>query len=148
MMIAVGMLLEQAVWTRCDSPTPTTTRHPIGDGGMQLSGGQRQRLAIAQALLTGARQLLLDEATSALDSIAEQEVQQALDQAMRDRSTPIIAHRLSTIVNADAIAVIDGGQIIEHGRHEELLANGGMYSRLFQAQSMTVSSMIKAGNKE
>ena len=131
---ACWLALQQACLDQVVRELPQQLDTPIGDGGMQLSGGQRQRLAIAQALLADAPLLLLDEATSALDSLAEQAIQQALDQAMQGRTTIIIAHRLSTITAADAIAVIADGHIIEQGTHQELLAAQGRYAELFAAQ--------------
>ncbi|MGV7209362.1 lipid A export permease/ATP-binding protein MsbA [Oxalobacteraceae bacterium A2-2] len=107
---------------------------PVGENGTRLSGGQRQRLAIARALYKDAPILILDEATSALDTESERLVQQALEVLMRGRTTVVIAHRLSTIENADRIVVLDGGRITEMGDHASLLAQGGMYARLYQTQ--------------
>ena len=104
---------------------------------MRLSGGQRQRIAIARAILTNPPLLLLDEATSALDAESERMVQAALATAMRGRTTLVIAHRLATVQQADRIVVLDHGRIVESGRHEELLAAGGMYARLAALQFMT-----------
>ncbi len=106
----------------------------IGDRGQRLSGGQRQRLAIARALLKDAPILILDEATSELDSESEHLVQRALNNLMTGRTVFVIAHRLSTIRRADMIAVLDGGTIRELGTHEELLANGATYRRLYEMQ--------------
>ena len=106
----------------------------IGPSGHTLSGGQRQRLGIARAMVKDAPILLLDEATSALDSEAEQKIQQALKRLMCGRTTVVIAHRLSTIVGADLIAVMDKGQIVEKGSHQELLEAGGVYARLYERQ--------------
>ncbi|MCC6502961.1 MAG: ATP-binding cassette domain-containing protein [Deltaproteobacteria bacterium] len=106
----------------------------IGEGGVKLSGGERQRLSIARALLKNAPILILDEATSALDSESEFEVQKALANLMKGRTTFVIAHRLSTIRNADRIIVLADGVIKETGRHEELLNKGGEYSRLYSMQ--------------
>ena len=106
----------------------------IGDRGQRLSGGQRQRIAIARALLKDAPILILDEATSELDSESEHLVQRALNNLMTGRTVFVIAHRLSTIRRADMIAVLDGGTIRELGTHEELLANGATYRRLYEMQ--------------
>ncbi len=106
----------------------------IGDRGSRLSGGQRQRLALARAILKDAPILLLDEATSALDSESERLVQAALARFTRGRTTLVIAHRLSTVENADLICVMEDGQIVEMGRHAELIAQGGVYARLARTQ--------------
>jgi len=106
----------------------------VGEHGIKLSGGQRQRLAIARAMLKNAPILLLDEATSALDTESERQVQAALKVLMRGRTTLVIAHRLSTIVDADLIYVIDQGRVAEAGSHAELLAEGGLYARLYALQ--------------
>ncbi len=103
----------------------------VGHNAMQLSGGQRQRLAIARALYKDAPVLILDEATSALDAESERAVQEALQRLMQKRTTLVIAHRLSTVQHADRIVVMDGGQILEIGRHASLLAAGGAYARLY-----------------
>ncbi|WP_092946629.1 ABC transporter transmembrane domain-containing protein [Roseateles sp. YR242] len=106
----------------------------LGERGVRLSGGQRQRIAIARAMLQNAPLLLLDEATSALDAESERLVQQALDEAMRDRTTLVIAHRLATVQRADRIIVMDQGRIVEQGRHADLVAQGGLYARLAALQ--------------
>lgn len=106
----------------------------IGDEGVMLSGGQRQRLAIARALLKNAPILILDEATSALDTESERHIQDALEEVMKGRTTFVIAHRLSTIENADRILVMDKGQIVEQGNHDQLLALNGRYSQLHSKQ--------------
>ncbi len=106
----------------------------IGEQGVMLSGGERQRVAIARALLKDPPILILDEATSALDSEAEREVQKALDNLIQGRTTLVIAHRLSTIRNADRIVVLEDGRIVEEGRHEDLLARGGVYAKLYYLQ--------------
>lgn len=106
----------------------------IGEGGARLSGGECQRISIARALLKNAPILILDEATSALDTESEREVQIALENLMKNRTTFVIAHRLSTIKNADRIIVIHNGKIVEDGTHEELLAQHGEYERLYSMQ--------------
>ena len=107
---------------------------PCGEHGMQLSGGQRQRIAIARAFLKDAPIILLDEATSALDSESEQAIQKALRTLCEGRTTIVIAHRLSTVAQADEICVIDHGQIVERGRHRDLLAQGRTYSLIARTQ--------------
>lgn len=106
----------------------------VGERGVKLSGGQRQRIAIARALLKNPRLLILDEATSSLDSESETLVQEALNTLMQGRTTFVIAHRLSTIRNADRILVLDQGRIVQEGKHEELLALGGLYRDLYELQ--------------
>eukprot|EP00732_Lithocolla_globosa_P000288 Lithocolla_globosa_v1_NODE_75_length_6869_cov_16.602289.p1 type:complete len:791 gc:universal NODE_75_length_6869_cov_16.602289:5005-2633(-) len=107
---------------------------PVGNGGIQLSGGQKQRVAIARALLVNPRILLLDEATSALDAESEFLVQEAIDRAMKNRTVFIIAHRLSTVKNADQIAVLQDGKVVETGNHDTLLAKNGVYTQLVSKQ--------------
>ena len=106
----------------------------VGQDGVQLSGGQRQRIAIARALLKDAPILILDEATSALDNESERVIQNALNRLMAGRTTLVVAHRLSTIESADVILVLDQGQIVEKGSHQELLEKNGYYAQLQQAQ--------------
>ena len=106
----------------------------IGEGGSRLSGGERQRITIARALLKNAPILILDEATSALDTESEREVQNALENLMKNRTTIVIAHRLSTIKNADRIIVVKNGSIVEEGTHDELLTLGGEYELLYRMQ--------------
>ncbi len=108
----------------------------IGDRGAKLSGGQRQRLSIARAVLKNPDLLILDEATSALDTESEKLVQDALTKVLKGRTSVVIAHRLSTIMNADRIFVIDEGRIVEQGKHEELLAKGGVYAKLVELQTV------------
>jgi ATP-binding cassette subfamily B protein len=105
-----------------------------GERGYRLSGGEKQRLAIARVFLMNPRILILDEATSALDTETERLVQDALERATRGRTTIAIAHRLSTIQNADVIFGIEEGALVEQGTHAELLARGGLYSRLYVEQ--------------
>lgn len=106
----------------------------VGEGGTRLSGGQRQRVAIARAMLRDAPILLLDEATASLDAESESKVQEALDRLMKDRTTIVIAHRLATIRNANCIYVMDKGQVIQSGTHDNLLQEGGLYANLYKLQ--------------
>jgi len=107
---------------------------PVGEHGTQLSGGQRQRVAVARALVKNAPIILLDEATAALDSESEKQVQEAIEHLCRNRTTIVIAHRLHTIMHADAILVVEGGEIVERGRHDDLLRRGGRYASFFRLQ--------------
>ena len=117
------------------SAMPQGYHTPIGDRGSKLSGGQRQRLSIARAVLKNPPILILDEATSALDTESERLVQDALIKLMKQRTTLVIAHRLSTIVHADEIIVMQKGEIVERGTHQELIAQSGYYKRLFDLQA-------------
>jgi ATP-binding cassette subfamily B protein len=107
---------------------------PVGEHGTQLSGGQRQRIAVARALVKNAPIILLDEATAALDSESEKQVQEAIEHLCQNRTTIVIAHRLHTIMHADAILVVEGGEIVERGRHDDLLRRGGRYASFFRIQ--------------
>lgn len=109
----------------------------VGEGGLKLSGGQRQRIAVARALYKDPPLLILDEATSALDAEAEAVVQRALENLMQGRTTLVIAHRLATVRNADRIAVMEAGRVVEAGSHAELFARGGLYAHLARLQGMT-----------
>jgi ABC-type transport system involved in Fe-S cluster assembly fused permease/ATPase subunit len=106
----------------------------VGERGLKLSGGEKQRVAIASTILKSPPILILDEATSALDTHTEREIQAALDQVSRNRTTLVIAHRLSTVVNADQIIVLEAGQIAERGTHADLLTAGGLYASMWARQ--------------
>jgi len=107
----------------------------VGERGQRLSGGQRQRIALARAILKDAPILVLDEATAAVDNDTEAAIQRSLERITRDRTTLVIAHRLSTIRHADRIVVMERGRIVEQGRHDDLLALGGVYTNLWQVQA-------------
>jgi ATP-binding cassette subfamily B protein len=115
----------------------------VGERGLKLSGGEKQRVAIARTILKNPPILLLDEATSALDTGTEREIQSALNEVSRDRTTLVIAHRLSTVVDADEILVLDHGRIIERGRHSELLALGGHYAAMWNKQREAAAAREK-----
>jgi ATP-binding cassette subfamily B protein len=115
----------------------------VGERGLKLSGGEKQRVAIARTILKAPPILVLDEATSALDSYTEREIQDALERVARGRTTLVIAHRLSTVVNADEILVLDKGVIAERGRHEQLLARGGLYAGLWNRQREVAEAQNK-----
>ena len=131
---AIRRALEQAALADFVDSLPEGLDTHVGERGVQLSGGQRQRVAIARAFLKNAPTLVLDEATSHLDAVSEAQVRGALDALMRDRTTIVIAHRLSTVRNADLLAVLDHGRLIETGSHAELLARNGLYARLIRHQ--------------
>jgi ATP-binding cassette subfamily B protein/subfamily B ATP-binding cassette protein MsbA len=112
----------------------------VGERGYRLSGGQRQRLSLARAILRDPELLILDEATSALDSQSERLVQEAIERFERNHTVLVIAHRLSTIVNADQILVLDSGLIVQRGTHKHLLAQEGLYQKLWMQQSLALRS--------
>jgi ATP-binding cassette, subfamily B, heavy metal transporter len=114
--------------------TPKGYDTEVGERGLKLSGGEKQRVAIARTILKAPPILVLDEATSALDSHTEKEIQDALDRVSRGRTTLVIAHRLSTIIGADEILVLSHGEIVERGRHQQLLAKGGLYASMWNRQ--------------
>ena len=113
---------------------PSGLETEVGERGLKLSGGEKQRVAIARAILKAPPILILDEATSSLDTKTEQDINQALDLVLKDRTAIIIAHRLSTIVTADEIIVLDKGQITERGTHRSLLAQNGVYQKMWNRQ--------------
>jgi ATP-binding cassette, subfamily B, bacterial MsbA len=113
---------------------------PVGELGTQLSGGQRQRIAVARALIRNAPLILLDEATAALDSESEKQVQEAIEHLCQNRTTIVIAHRLHTIMHADTILVVEAGEIVERGKHEDLLRRGGRYASFFRLQQRETSA--------
>jgi subfamily B ATP-binding cassette protein MsbA len=138
--------IEKAAEAACLMPfiesLPLGLDTPVGEAGSKLSGGQKQRISIARALLKNAPILLLDEATSALDTESEKYIQQSLDELMKGRTTFVVAHRLSTIEGADRIVVMRDGRIQEIGKHEELLARGGMYAHLYNIQFSSKKSAM------
>jgi len=115
---------------------------PVGEHGAQLSGGQRQRVAVARSLLRDAPIILLDEATAALDSESEKQVQEAIEHLCQNRTTIVIAHRLHTIMHADAILVVEGGEIVERGRHDDLLRRSGRYASFFRLQQRDAGPLL------
>src|SRR6201988_4383684 len=114
---------------------------PVGEHGTQLSGGQRQRVAVARALIKNAPIILLDEATAALDSESELQVQEAIEHLCQNRTTIVIAHRLHTIMHADTIMVVEAGEIVEQGRHDDLLRRGGRYASFFRLQQRDTATL-------
>ncbi|MCL4721951.1 MAG: ABC transporter ATP-binding protein/permease, partial [Gammaproteobacteria bacterium] len=121
---------------------------PVGEMGSKISGGQRQRLAIARALLKDAPILILDEATSNLDVETEREVNAAIRELQAGRTTLTIAHRLTTVQNADRILVLEQGRVVEQGRHDALLAKGGVYARIFELQQDEVDALLDLGGAQ
>ncbi|MFP5286835.1 MAG: ABC transporter ATP-binding protein, partial [Thermoanaerobaculia bacterium] len=141
-----GEILRAAQIARCDDFVKRLADGYdtiVGERGVKLSGGERQRVAIARAILADPRVLILDEATSSLDSESEALIQEGLAELMRGRTTFVIAHRLSTIRRADTILVLEQGQIVERGRHEELLALGGRYHALYTRQYNLESNLFR-----
>ena len=115
----------------------------VGERGLKLSGGEKQRVAIARTILKNPPILMLDEATSALDTGTERDIQGALNEVSRNRTTLVIAHRLSTVIDADEILVLDHGTIIERGRHAALLAQGGHYASMWDKQREAAAAREK-----
>ena len=139
-------IIEAATSARIDTfirSLPMGYDAQVGERGLKLSGGEKQRVAIARTILKAPPILVLDEATSALDSHTEGEIQDALDRVSKGRTTLVIAHRLSTVVNADQILVLDKGVVAERGRHEELLAKGGLYAALWNRQREVAEAQDK-----
>jgi len=132
--VALMQALDRASLGDFVADLPDGLETKVGERGMRLSGGQRQRVAIARAFLKDAPVLILDEATSHLDAVNEQAVRNALEELMADRTTIVIAHRLSTVRNADMIVALNEGRVMESGTHDELLANGGLYTQLVAHQ--------------
>ena len=140
--MGIWMLAREAVWNAAVGAKidgfiqslPSGLETEVGERGLKLSGGEKQRVAIARAILKAPPILILDEATSSLDTKTEQDINQALDLVLKDRTAVIIAHRLSTIVTADEIIVLDKGQIAERGTHQNLLAQNGLYQKMWNRQ--------------
>src|SRR3990172_12508606 len=114
---------------------PDTYYTLVGEKGVTLSGGQKQRVAIARTLLKNPRILILDDSTSSVDTETEAEIRSALNQLMKNRTTFIIAHRIQSVMNADLILVMDKGEIVQKGKHEDLVAQDGMYRKIYDIQT-------------
>ena len=144
---AIRRAFEQAALADFVDSLPEGLDTMVGERGVQLSGGQRQRVAIARAFLKNAPTLILDEATSHLDAVSEAQVREAHAALMRNRTTIVIAHRLSTVRDADRLAVLDRGGLVETGTHGELLARNGLYARLIRRQIAGAQQPLRmAGN--
>ena len=136
---------DEAIWKAIDMASlrgfvesiPDGVATVVGERGLKVSGGEKQRIAIARVLLKNPAILLFDEATSALDSESERSILKAMVDISANKTTLVIAHRLSTVVDADRILVVDGGEIVEQGSHQELLTQDGQYARLWQMQQTT-----------
>mgnify|MGYP001100692716 CR=1 FL=1 len=143
----INRVLEISQSTKFVSRFPQKVDTPVGEKGSTISGGQKQRIAIARAIIRDPKILLTDEATSALDSQSERKVQIALDKIMKNRTSVIIAHRLGTIRAAQVIYVIESGEVVEHGTHDELIALRGHYynlvERQLEKQSMSSATSIE-----
>ncbi len=113
----------------------------VGERGVTLSGGQKQRVAIARALLLNPRILILDDSTSSVDMETEVQIRAALDRLMTDRTTFVIAHRIQSIMNADQILVFDRGEVVQHGTHDELLTQEGIYKEIYDIQTRIESAL-------
>ena len=127
---------------------PKVYETEVGERGLKLSGGEKQRVAIARTILKCPRILIFDKATSALDSHTEKEIQESLREVSKERTTLVVAHRLSTIIDADEILVLRQGEIMERGRHEELLKLGGEYSEMWKKQQKSEAQEQKASSIE
>ncbi|MEM2437021.1 MAG: ABC transporter ATP-binding protein [Thermoproteota archaeon] len=121
---------------------PLAYDSPVGERGSRLSGGERQRVAIARAIILEPKILIMDEATSSVDTLAEKQIQQALDNISKERTTIVIAHRLSTLQRSDKIIVMDKGRVVEEGTHEELLKRDGLYAKIYKAQFMEAEKQV------
>jgi len=131
----VAAVAEAAHLSRFIAALPEGMKTRVGERGLKLSGGEKQRVAIARALLKNPAILIFDEATSALDSESEKAIQRELTEISQGRTTLVIAHRLSTIVDADQIIVLEAGQMVEQGRHAELITRQGRYAELWELQA-------------